>query len=145
MLELLKELFSENKIEKKLRKPPKSKIIIDKNRQTTDNHFMRKVNPSNCILCYRSDVRSSTVWECKKCKVHLCVDRHDPNCFELWHTLEDVSQGCSQIRKRYSNASSKKTMDDSNVPSSSKSDTTRKRKIPVTERKNSKEIRISAD
>jgi len=144
LLSLLKELFSENKVEKKLRKPPKPKIITDKTRQTTDNHFMKKVNPSNCILCYRSDVRSSTVWECKTCKVHLCADRHDPNCFELWHTLDDVSEGCSQIRKRYSNSASQKKSDNSDVSSSSKSDTTRKRKMPVTEQKNPKEIRISA-
>ncbi|XP_053987416.1 piggyBac transposable element-derived protein 4-like [Hylaeus volcanicus] len=46
----------------------------------------KKERPSRtCKVCSRRKERSETTWECKKCLVAL----HVPECFEIYHTIED--------------------------------------------------------
>ena len=87
VLELLEELFQELDLEVKPKGRPSEIEILDTGRMS-GMHFPKKPTKSNCILCYRSGKRSTTVFECERCKVHLCLGQagQSNNCFRLYHT-----------------------------------------------------------
>jgi hypothetical protein len=59
----------------------------------TERHFMAKSPPSakkvktmaRCVVCLSRKLRRESRYECKQCKVALCVEP----CFETYHTVED--------------------------------------------------------
>jgi len=59
----------------------------------TERHFMDKLPPTakkaaptaRCVVCLSKNKRKESRYQCKQCKVALCIEP----CFEQYHTLED--------------------------------------------------------